>query len=333
MSLNIQESRGMSEKKLLNICKNSIFKNILFKFFPYWPPEIYSFGRYIRQYGYYPIFLPLTIYSDHAPELINNKPYTHELESDAPVMFYHSLHAVDVWKNFSKKPCYSLYSPFVFYRRKNNIKKLDNSNGTIAFYSHSTDVIDNILDPELYIKQLLELPEKFQPVSVCLYDNDVRKGIYKIFLKHNIPVYTAGNSKSKFFAERFYSILKNFSFATSNAIGSYLFYAVEMNIPFSIYGDGPIYINKGDKNIKFGKYDSYQEFPIYKEIYGLFKGLNTEITDEQKLIVEDGLGINTGVSRRKMAILLYGSFLKWFFSVRPWKWLYGIFLKIIKIIK
>jgi hypothetical protein len=49
----------------------------------YWTSEIYGFGKWIRQYGFYPKLLPLCIYIDHGISL-NEQPAKHELESDAP---------------------------------------------------------------------------------------------------------------------------------------------------------------------------------------------------------------------------------------------------------
>ena len=39
---------------------------------PYWTSELYGFGKYIRQYGYYPEELPLMIFTDHGgPHAVN----------------------------------------------------------------------------------------------------------------------------------------------------------------------------------------------------------------------------------------------------------------------
>ena len=300
----------MEEKELISLCQSDPMP--AWKIFPppYWTAEIYSLGKYIREYGYYSRFLPLCIYTDHGAGRIN-PPYEHELKSDAPSQFYHSLESVEEWGKKSQKPCYVLYSPFVFYRRKNKIEKTANARGTIAFPAHATEVIDDISDIEIYIQQLLELPEIFQPISVCLHMHNINKGQHKIFLKYKIPVYTAGNGADYRFAERFYNILRNFSYATSNMVGSYLYYSVEMGIPFSIYGNKQIFINSGDPNVTIGEYDPYKESPSYRKVYDMFFGLHTKITQEQKELVEVDLGLRHGISRAKMAYVLYNSFIKW----------------------
>lgn len=299
----------MEEKELISLCQ--AHRQIVPS--PYWTCETYSFGKYIREYGFYPNFLPLCIYSDHGA-LPVDYPAKHELESDAPCQFHHSPKSVLVWKKVSTKPCYVLYSPFVFYRKKYRIEKSSGAKGTIAFPAHSTPSIDDVSDLERYIKQLIELPDRFQPVSACLHMHDINKGRHKLFFKHNIPVYTAGNALDYRFAERFYNIVRNFEFSTSNMIGSYTYYSVEMGIPFSIYGDRQVFINKSDPNIPMGEYDPYKEFPSFRIMHDMFSGLQTVITKEQRDIVETDLGLRDGISRSKMAYVLYSSLLKWIFS-------------------
>lgn len=299
----------MEEKELLSLCQNRapVQRIALSQF---WTAEIYSFGKYIREYGFFPSSWPLCIYTDHGVGR-REYPFEHELKSGAPCQFYHSPKSVEVWKKYSTKPCHVLYSPFAFYRRKNKIEKASNASGTIAFPAHTTQAIDDVSDIEIYIDQLLALPEEFQPVSVCLHMHDINKGRHKIFLKHKVPVYTAGESLDDRFVERFYSILKNFAYATSNLVGSYLYYSVEMGIPFSIYGNKQVFINKGDPNVTIGEYDPYKEYRYYRQVYDMFYGLHTEITEKQRELVETDLGLRDGVSRLKMARILYTSLFKY----------------------
>lgn len=302
----------MEEKELLTLCQTITSNPLQIIPTPYWTAEIYGFGKYIRHYGYFPSFLPLCIFTDHGPG--GEGPFKHELASDAPVQFYHSQRMVDKWKKVSVKPCYVLYSPFVFYRRTKNIKQSPNANGTLVYPAHSTQVIEDKSDLELYIKQILSLPEEFHPLSVNLHYHDINNGQHKIFQKYKIPVYTAGNPNDYRFTERFYSILRNFKYSTSNLPMACLFYSVEMGIPHFIYGNKPVFNNKGDNNVSPGMdFDPINEWEITRKIYDLFYGLHTEITPEQKEIVEIELGIRDGLSRSKMAYVLYTSFIKWAF--------------------
>lgn len=322
------EKNGLTEKEILNLCSD-VNNHPFFRLAPYWTAEIYSFGKYIRKYGYYPSYLPLAIYTDHGAGRIENQPYKNELENDAPYMFYHSPESVKVWQKFSKKPCSVLYSPFVFCRKINQIEKSADAKGTIAFPTHSTADINNLTDVKKYIEQLKALPEKFQPISVSLHISDIKKNEHRIYLENGIPVYTAGGNNDNF-AKNFYNILKNFSYATSNLIGSCTYYSVEMGVPFFIYGDKPELVNAGNENIPAGKYDFYAGHDYYQRLHNIFSGLDCEITSEKKTLIETDLGLYEGVSRLKMTYILYTSLFKWIFSAAFVRWVKDIFRKVLK---
>ncbi len=304
----ISNSLDISRKKLSELCNSKHgFKLQLF-----WTSEAYGFGKYIRKYGYYPNFLPLAIYNEHGVGSVVDNPFKHELESYAPVMLYHSPEAVRIWKKFSKKPCYTFYSPFVFYRRTNKIVQDRDAIGTIVFPDHSIPSMDEVSDTQAYIDQLKNLPEKFQPISACLHFQDIRIGRHEIYLKNNIPVYSAGDDFN-LFIERFYEILRKFKYASSNQVGSSLFYAVEMGVPFFVYGNKAENINKSDPNYPLGKLTDYENSEFHQTLDRIFSGFDCEINIKKREIVERNLGIYDGISRKKMAYVLYSSLLKLFF--------------------
>lgn len=300
--------KGYSEDTLFKLCcGDSIVKSIAKSY--YWTAEVYSFGKHIREYSFYPSIFPLYVYTDHGPGYYSDEVAKHELEHDACCQFYHSSRCVNLFKKVSNKPSYTMLSPFVMYRRKKKINKSKTAKGTLAFPVHTTPGIDDFFDIELYIQQLKTLPEEFQPVSVCLHMHDIAKDRHKIFMKHGLPVYTAGNAYDYRFAERFYDILKNFKYSTSNIVGSYTYYSIEMGIPFSIYGCKPILINNSDPNLERGEY-KLQENQFYQKVFKMFEGLNKEITLEQKEFVEKNLGVYDGLSRFEMAKVLYSAYFK-----------------------
>jgi Methyltransferase domain len=295
---------------------HELCKDIKLKHTFYQSTEYYSMGKYLRNYGYYPKWLPLFVSTDHGPTQRDVPTYS-DLKKDSPHMLVHSKRLAAKWKELSKIPCDVMMSPFVFYRRSHNINKSETASGTLAFPAHTTDFIENDTDFEVYATSLLSLPPEFQPVSVCLYYLDVRKGKHRIFEKLNIPVYTAGHIYDTRFMERFYAILRNFAFTTSNHLGSYVFYAVEMGIPFFIQGKSPIMINKGGLSSPDGAYDPLKLSVQLNKATALFGDSARNITTEQRELVEAELGIHDGVSRFRMAAILYGSLLRWLFSKRP----------------
>ncbi len=285
---------------------------LLYPIRPYWTASIYGYSKWIRRYGYYPPFLPLCIYTDHGPGDSSRSPYKHELESDAPVQFYHSRGAIERWVTVSAKPCYQLFSPFVFARRSLRIERSPTACGSVFFPSHNTESITDLNDSHLYADEISRLPERFHPVTICLHITDMRLGIDKVYKAHGYRVVTAGDSLHQDFTERFYNIIKNFRYSLSNEFGAYGLYATELGIPFGLFGTKPQYFNAGDENFKIGKYECYKEKDYYINALHLFDRLpGDNISEGQKKFAEEFLGMNGGVSRPRMAAILYKSLAFW----------------------
>ncbi|MBD0260991.1 MAG: hypothetical protein ICV83_35165 [Cytophagales bacterium] len=295
------EPAGMNEDQLLQWC-NQVEETWAVGT-RYWTAEVYGFGRHIREYAYYPAHLPLLINTDHGISMAD-EPGKTDLESKAPVQFCFSARRANAWRKLSNKPCYVMYSPFVFYRRSNRVAQAKHAAGTLAFPAHTTPDIDDETDYEQYSQQLKALPEALQPVSVCLHYHDINKGLHKIFMKHGFPVYSAGHPQDYRFTQRFYEILRQFRYSTSNLVMSCLFYSVEMGIPHFLYGSKPLFVNKGDTNLATGKYDPENQFPRMRQVVKMFEGIHAHITGEQRKLVTEELGLREGMSRLRMAVLL-----------------------------
>lgn len=56
--------KDYSEETLLKLCDPNEAKMGLARWI-YWTAEVYSFGKHIRNYAYYPSFLPLYCFTDH----------------------------------------------------------------------------------------------------------------------------------------------------------------------------------------------------------------------------------------------------------------------------
>lgn len=286
---------------------------------PFWTAELYGFGLQISRYGYYPYFLPLCVYTDHGPGYYDEIPI-HEIESHSSVQLCHSPDSVKLWGKVRRKKAYCLYSPFVFYRKKADIDVAAEPRGTVAFPAHSTPSIDDAGGFARYIEDLKRLPRKYHPIKVCLHMHDIKKGLHVEFLEQGFDVVTAGNTSDQRFIARFYEIVAAHKYATSNVPGSYLYYCVEMGVPFFVHGEKPRWINKTDRNLAVGSYDPFAA-GYGKVVYDLFYTENPEldlpkISGRQKEFVERHLGLRGGISRLKMALVLYGAFARFLFSAR-----------------
>lgn len=280
--------------------------------FPYWTASVYGFRKWISRYGYYPKFLPLCIYTDHGPGDNGNLPAPHEYASDAPVQFYHSSEAVERWHERSDKECHILYSPFVFARRKLRILPDSGRSGSIYFVSHGNSALLDTNPEKLYLDELKNISEKYRPITVCLHFNEVCLGYVDFYNQNGYSVVTAGDPTDQEFTERFYRILSRAKYVISNQFGSYALYAIEMGLPFGLYGTEPAYVNLADPNIEEGQYISYLKSDYYQQAVALCNGLpGEELTSEQVAFARHYLGLDEGVGRVRMAIILYKSLVIW----------------------
>jgi hypothetical protein len=118
--------QGMSERELIEL---SDPENADIGKAPwiYWPTELYSHGKYIRKYGFYPNFLPVFAYGDHGGVMGRDEPYKHELETDAPVYFAFSRKKAEIYQNMTGKETHVIIWPALFYRKYFNIQKSPNA--------------------------------------------------------------------------------------------------------------------------------------------------------------------------------------------------------------
>jgi hypothetical protein len=270
---------------------------------PYWTAEIYGFGKYIRKYAYFPSWLPLCINTDHGPGEILQ--IISELKTPAPAQLFHSPSSVKVWKAVSRRPAFCFHSPFVFGRKVQHIERASDSEGTIAFPAHTTVHLRDEANVDVYIAQLKALPSEFQPVGICLHATDIGKSLHIPFLEQGFDVFTAGHMYDDRFSDRFYEIIRRYKYATSNYVGSYAFYCIEMGIPFFVHGQAPEYVNLDDPTVPLGNFSPYDRFASHRRAHDMFATIRTTITEEQREFAETHLGIRDGLGRLHLAAILW----------------------------
>ena len=222
-------------------------------------------------------------------------------------MLVWSRRRLKIWNEESSIPAAIVGAPFVHYRKLMQIEKDIAASGTVAFPAHSTSLIDAVFDIDEYCKLLKSLPSEFHPITICLHAHDIERKKDVIYRKYGFNVVTAGPIwvLGFEFVEKFYDILRSHKYTTSNQVGSYSFYAVEMGIPFFILGESAKLENSGEPLMpsKF----SYTDYPIGVYATSLFQGPTQSISEEQKKFVEDELGVHDCLSGSELRGLLIES--------------------------
>ena len=261
----------------------------------------YSHNRIIRLMSGFPENRPLPCRYEHGHSPSNDKP-VNDLRTTKKLMLVFNRRRLKVWQTYSKKKAYIIGSPFVQYRRMKNITRVENPSGTVVFPLHSTLKDEGVFDRQAYCRELKQLPEKFHPIKICVHEHDIQRGFDKIYRDHGFEIVTAGTREDPDFVDKFYDILRPCKYATSNAFGSYLFYIVEMGIPFFIYGP--------ETRIRYHKKNGFIEKNIREEEFGgyiekLFSTYpDVEITEEQRVAVAEETGMDDAISSEQLHQLL-----------------------------
>ena len=204
----------------------------------------YGMATAIKQYAKYPSWLPLPCWFEHAPPIINCI-YPKDKRMCRNLMMVHNKKQAKLWKEQTDKEVVIMGSPFVHYRRINRIKQNPDAKGTIVYPSHSSKSgkFKVIYDYKKYCDELKVLPEEFHPISICLHQASMEQGVAKYFEEQGFNVLCAGEITDPEFIKNSYGILKKHKYATSNTLTTAAFIAVEMGLPFFIYGEGPFVEN------------------------------------------------------------------------------------------
>ena len=270
----------------------------------FWPTGLfYGQGKWLKKYGFYPQWLPLPVWTDHSGPYVGDdiaNPDKNEIK--APYILKMAESETKKISEIHNIPCEQILSPFVYYRYTNNIKINKNAKGTVVFPTHSTKIVDAQFDEKKYIDMLYELPEQYHPITICMFYMDILQNKHKEFMKY-FHVTTCGQREDNKFIERFYEILREHRYVTSNKIGSYTFYAVELGMPFFWYGPSYEIISKN-----IGKVTHDSSYMRYAK--ELFSTKMDKPTRQQVDLVKKELGVKDTISRLRAAYILYKSLLQ-----------------------
>ena len=275
-----------------------------------WESENSSFGKTLREWANYPAVFPLYICSDHGVHW-ESRCWPNETESKYRTFFTWHKKKNELMRKKYGKDSYHVPHPWIFYRRKHFPNLPMHRSGTLVFFAHSNSTTTPVYeDLDKYINDLKSLPEKYQPVVICLSFHDIQKGFHKELRRYGIPLVTAGTTNSQKFVDRFYSLIYQFRFSSSPNVGSHTFYIIEAGVPFFLYGPYPEYHIKGSKFVKDGKqdlrdYGDEEDLLNFARLKELLFSPQDEVTPEQYALVSKYLGMDSKITRLKASLILW----------------------------
>jgi hypothetical protein len=146
--------------------------------------------------------------------------------------------------------------------------------------------------------------------------HDIVAGTHRELRRFGFPIVTAGNTGSVEFVDRFYDLIKGFSYATSQSWGSQVAYCVELGIPHFFLGERPRLVNVSHEQLPLGEVQQDADERAHEErAHHLFAFQLGVVTAEQKRFVESLLGLDSTLSRLDVAVILWREF---FYHWRDW---------------
>lgn len=280
----------------------------------YWTVELYSFGRCYRDWLGLPSWLPLPLYGDHGV-CLNGELSEHEVSAKPRIHLTWFLQRAAHNRTLPRKKVLRIPHPWITYRRKYGYTQAPQASGTLVFYAHSNTGIE-IVDYEWpqYFESLKRLPANYKPLVICMHRHDIEKGYHNHVARYGIPIISAGETSSPYFVDRFYSMISQFKYATSNSGGSELFICEELGVRFFLMGPEPSRVNLSRNDLPLGvlkPQDSIAENAVRKK-NKLFSQFPPQSSPEKDLFLIQtlGLDLNSSAAKRQLQLALASEYLR-----------------------
>ncbi|MGH1335766.1 MAG: hypothetical protein ACRBFS_06525 [Aureispira sp.] len=251
------------------------------------------------------------------------------LNTPYPVIFLDNEEQVEFCKNYKAKPItkpmHIIGSIFPRYRRSQNIVQRPDAKGSLIFISHSTPVTKLNSNWKKLIEEYRQLPEQYHPLTFSIYYRDYLLGAHETFIEEGFDVVTAGHISDPRFVDNLYDTMSQFRYVAGNDIGSNLYYAVEMGIPFFLHGEeGKYEVTNYDASLKKSNKEVFKQsdYGRLEQIFRLFRPTaevleaGVEITPEQREFVLKMTGYHVALSDEEVKAIIQHT--KWGFYAKEW---------------
>ena len=201
--------------------------------------SLYSMDIIFKKIYKIPKFIPVAMVCllEHGANFQFSFFYERLLKSKNDLIFFENIFRVNEYYKQTGNKSYPIGPLYPKYRKLKNYQPKHDRSGTLAFPSHSSSQHDFSSGYKKYANDLKLLPEKYHPITICMYYYDIINGHYKIFEEEGFTVITNGYIANPKFPDYLYEHISSYKYTTSNHAGSYAFYSLEMGIPFFLYGD------------------------------------------------------------------------------------------------
>lgn len=290
--------------------------------YPYW----YGMKQALYKSIGLPPSQPASCHLQHGAVMMfhSQEPDLLTLNTPYPVLFLCNEEQIEFCKAYKAKPVtkpmHIVGSIFPRYRRSQGIVPRPDAKGSLVFISHSTPSAKINSDWSKLIEAYRQLPEQYHPLTFSIYYRDYLLGVHEYFIQEGFDVVTSGHIADPNFVDNFYETMSQFSYVMGNDIGSNLYYAVEMGIPFLLHGpqgeyEVTNYEHGLDKdNFRHSDYDRLMQlFQLFTPTSEVLEA-GVSITSEQREFVLKMTGYHVALSDEEVRAIIEKT--KWGFYAK-----------------
>lgn len=198
-----------------------------------WPTEVNGYGQAYRTWLHWPRLAPLPFNSDHGI-CLHSTLEEHEKHAAPRRFLTWNKHRFDSLHSGAEKEVIRVPCPWAMYRREKNIRIEKEARGTLLFVPHSTSQIKTSVDIEIMLENAIYDAQLPPPYTFIIHHLDANRITVDQRVKRQAMFYSLGLSQSWNFIEKFYRLVRNYSFATSPKPGSELFYCAELGLSYVV---------------------------------------------------------------------------------------------------
>lgn len=269
------------------------------------PNDFYGQAAVLKKYADFPAHYPLKAVLEHGL-FFDDWMWDVDRSARLPLYFSSSAHRARIQTRETGRASIPigygfLYAMSLFRTIHGSEESMDIRRGTIVFPSHSTHHVKAVYDHEAFAGTLDALPERYKPVTVCIYWKDFLHGYHSPYEKKGFRIVTAGHIFDPDFLYRFYDICRHFKYSTSNNIGGHLFYSVKSGCSF-FYTPSNRITHEVHTDVPVGGFTSMYRMTIDKMI-SLFSEPKEAMDREQMEFVDEHIGAAHFKSREELGDL------------------------------
>lgn len=220
----------------------------------YWPNANYGFSSVLKEYAGYPAKYPIMAVIPHGVYLNDSRLFAGELEVPLRAVLSFPEYRDSLWESTSDKTVVPSAAPFLYalaLMQASGWEPPAQREGTIVAPQHSTAAIDTDTRWGKLAEELAALPERFHPITLSLHWQDLERKRDQEFTRRGIRVVCAGHLGDQEFLFRLIHLMSQHRYAASNNVGSHMFYALAMGLPYFLVGRRPTtHITRGYEHLR-----------------------------------------------------------------------------------